>query len=301
VDAVIVVCEDGELNGVEFRVQVKSSTRWERDADHIVVRNVKRSTLRYWFASPLPTMLVLFDHETASGVYAWHLDLFDSPVALFADSPKATTLRIPSLQTISPGCWSAVRQRLAAHYTALCDALSTARTAASLIPTVHSLAGSVRGLYMAQNARTADGRITDEQERLLLLMDVSSHREAVMALEHLLGELHPECHGAQQLRSFIAGYRAQVSSFILGFDELISNWNADTAVRANPQVMALLRPELLDALLDAIIMLTHTPKWPNTALEATPGSAGHVTGEHGVAGGAPRRGSASDQLGERGP
>src|SRR5437867_3498560 len=71
VDGVVVICEDGPLNGLEFRVQVKTSDKWTVSGDFISVRNVKRDSALYWITGFTPTLLVLHEVSTGRGAFAW--------------------------------------------------------------------------------------------------------------------------------------------------------------------------------------------------------------------------------------
>jgi hypothetical protein len=60
VDGVVVICSSGPLNGLEFRVQIKSSRKWRTSENFIVLKNVKTSSFRYWVTGFTPTLLVLY-------------------------------------------------------------------------------------------------------------------------------------------------------------------------------------------------------------------------------------------------
>ena len=47
-DGVVVICEDGPLNGTEFRIQVKSSKQWPIRDGMCCIRGVRRDAVMYW-------------------------------------------------------------------------------------------------------------------------------------------------------------------------------------------------------------------------------------------------------------
>lgn len=90
VDFVVVICEAGPLNGHEFRVQVKTSKQFNAANNAVVITGVKRSTIDYWFTSPVPTMVVAYDHGQRRGYYRWHSDLFHELSKLQSDTRTHT-------------------------------------------------------------------------------------------------------------------------------------------------------------------------------------------------------------------
>jgi hypothetical protein len=58
IDGVVVICEPGQCNGLEFRVQVKASAQFRRKEGRIVIPDVKHSAMQYWVTGFTPTLLV---------------------------------------------------------------------------------------------------------------------------------------------------------------------------------------------------------------------------------------------------
>ena len=166
IDGVVVIGEPGLLNGSEFRVQVKTRRSWEKTSDKIVLRNVKRSAVRYWASGLTLTMLALFEADNDTGHYFWVRDLFDDPLTLFTGKTHTITLRVPMTHPIIPSCWTSVRERLTEYYRSLSTAFSAASIASNLFEILHSLLEFLRALQFAQFTRLSN---TDEQERLLTL------------------------------------------------------------------------------------------------------------------------------------
>ena len=68
IDGVVVIAEPGELNGAEFRVQVKSSRKWPVQEDRLLLR-ARRASVQQWIAGLSPGMLVLYEEDTDMGFY----------------------------------------------------------------------------------------------------------------------------------------------------------------------------------------------------------------------------------------
>ena len=255
IDGVVVICDETELNGLEFRVQVKSSAKWPALEAHAYQLRLKKSTLRYWFASPLPLLLVLFNHSSQSGEYVWHDQLWSQLGDLSDATGKETTVRIEHAKPLTDEGWATIRRELHEHYSALARTFAVARTARAILSAVHSLAGAVKGLAFAHLAQPMNRPPTDEQENLLYLMDVVCHRDAIVALSNFRDTLPAGGPGAKMIAAFLKGYAAEVCTFVYPFDVSVLS-TADAAVRINPDRMRRLRPRLMEALLDTIEQLT---------------------------------------------
>jgi hypothetical protein len=94
-DGLIVIRDGTKLHNIEFSIQIKTSARPTIVDGHVVIPSVSRSSVQYWFASPLPTLVVAVDLTKRTGWFAWHLDLFRSPKELFQPNTKTVTIRIP--------------------------------------------------------------------------------------------------------------------------------------------------------------------------------------------------------------
>jgi len=90
VDGVVVICDASALNGLEFRVQIKSSRKWRTEKDFIVLKNVKTTPLLYWVTGFTPTLMVLYETSTDRGFCAWANQLlFDKANLLFCSELEA--------------------------------------------------------------------------------------------------------------------------------------------------------------------------------------------------------------------
>src|SRR5258708_18301690 len=88
-DGLIVIRDNSDLHNLEFSVQVKTSVRPDIQQGWVVKSGVSRSSVLYWFASPLPTLVVAVDIVARKAWYTWHLDLFESPAVLFQSTQQS--------------------------------------------------------------------------------------------------------------------------------------------------------------------------------------------------------------------
>src|SRR6266700_599873 len=82
-DGLIVIRDTTPLHNIEFSVQIKTSVRPTIRNGCVLLSGVSRASVQYWFASPLPTLIVAVDITNQRAWYAWHLDLFESPDELY--------------------------------------------------------------------------------------------------------------------------------------------------------------------------------------------------------------------------
>jgi hypothetical protein len=145
-DGLIVIRDNSDLHNLEFSVQVKTSERPVILEGSVVKSGVSRSSVMYWFASPLPTLVVAVDIVERSAWYAWHLDLFEPSADLFRSDQKTVTIRIPERNRLNETGWADIRRDLKQHFGSLLDALDAASISSRLIPTVNALVRNASNL-----------------------------------------------------------------------------------------------------------------------------------------------------------
>ena len=260
IDGVVVICERGKLNGKEFRVQVKASENLKiKDSKVILDKSkVKRSTINYWFISPLPTMIVAYDCTTKRGYYCWHNELYEQVSKLeYKDSSSEVVLRIPKQELVSES-WDYIRESLMWHSQNLMKSLSDARNAESMLPTIHSITSAVRQLNSIEHQPIPIEKRTSQQEGILALIEIIHHRDIISALTKLLSELHPDCDGAMRLREWIFSYRLTVLSVFPSFDKLPDDdvIPSDYELVYAKNLIHSVRLQLIQSALEIVMLLT---------------------------------------------
>ena len=129
VDRVVVICEDSDLNGREFRVQVKASRQLNIKNGSVVLTGIKRSTIDYWFMSPLPTLVVAYDTTQHRGYYCWHADLYpqlkDLERAAEQHEQQATQITFSEGNVLDVSAWDKIALTVAHQLEASADAVLT--------------------------------------------------------------------------------------------------------------------------------------------------------------------------------
>ncbi len=256
VDGIVVICEDGSLNGLEFRVQVKTSSRWTVKDDEVLIRNVKRDTALYWITGFTPTLLVLHEISTGRGIFAWANQVLGGHKRFATRKDKTVSLHVPLRQELRRDSWPQIGQELRALNGMLARRLVSSGKAVPLLRAVHALAEAIHGFDFAANA-TKDGQpIAGDDAKLLWQLEVSCHRDVVRALHALTTDLDGSGAGVDGLSEFTAEYSNKCSGFITRFDEIVADPDKLRNLQVNVAEMAMKRAGFTRSLVDAIRQLT---------------------------------------------
>jgi len=202
-------------------------------------------------------MVVAYDLGQRRGYYRWHSDLFSE---LSWPATHVVSLTIPTNNELVPSAWEDIRQALLWHHRNLLDALRDARDAKSVLPTIHRLAATARQLLSIDRQPIPELERTHQQEGLLALLEMIQHQEVVKAVSRLASELVADSVGAERLRLWINEYRAGVTSVFPRFAQLPEDNEipSDFEVVYARNLLQVVRPRLLQAVLELIILLTST-------------------------------------------
>ncbi len=223
VDFLVVVSEDSELDKREFRCQVKSSKLLMRRGDSIVIRRIKRSTLDYWFLSPVPTLIVAYDVSENRGFFTWHNQLFEHIREKLTGAISTVSITVPTANELNEDGWDTIKENLRWHYRNLATSLAQARDARSLLPTIHDLAAAARQLNSIDHQPIPVAERTDQQEGILALIEIMHYRLVATTLSNLRSELLPASEGETRLRNWISAFEARVESVFPTFRDL-TDW-----------------------------------------------------------------------------
>ena len=264
IDGLVVVCEPGILNGLEFRIQIKTSKNFVKHNDHIVVPNLNIETVRYWFANPTPLLLVAVDEESEIAYFGWHDDLIANPTQTLKSDKATLTVHLKLADTISQEGWELIRRRLQEHYAAIWRAFYQSEVAGFLVPILHDLATHVKYLVFAHCARIWDDNKSKEErekgEKLLWILEVRTHQEVIVTLDKLIDRLREFPTLKNGMVDFLSRYKADVSTFIIGFSNIPMELDPDYEIVVDPERMRIIRPVIIDALLDTMQLLSQPAK-----------------------------------------
>lgn len=254
IDGVVVICEAGPANGLEFKVQVKGSAIFSRVEDKIVLRRIKRSAMRYWITGLTPTLVVAFEAKSGTGFFAWANEVL-APVAAILGEDGYMDVRLPSRRTIGPGSWHLIREQCRAINAALARQLRIGDSAFTFLRVLDELSGSLKYLYFAENANPADAERTHEQRALMCELELSAHRDVVRALSELHRQLADQGNEWTGLRQYADWYIGRVSSFFPRFPDFVGS-DQRISVEIAPDRMAAERRFLMNEVASALHELT---------------------------------------------
>lgn len=161
VDFLVVVCEDGPLNGLEFRVQVKCANLWSVRDDHIVVPGFKRTSFADLVYGFTPSLLVLYQASSKSGWCYWLNQLLaQSPGLLRRAKRKTITLRVPTSRPVNSDLWPMLGNELRGVTSALGRRLVMAGHYFSVIKATQVLMRSLHLIDLCAKANESRGPLS---------------------------------------------------------------------------------------------------------------------------------------------
>lgn len=262
-DGLIVIRDNSDLHNLEFTVQVKTSERPVIRDGWVVKSGLSRSSVMYWFASPLPTLVVAVDIVERRAWFAWHLDLFESPTEVFRSTQNTVTIRVPERNALDEAGWDTIRQRLREHFSSLMDALAAAQASSRLLPAVNSLARVVGNLVkLSKTPMPATVAAMTDQSRMSVLIEQLEHRRALSTVRALLAHMRPDTGASHHLRAWADAYEATAQRAHPSLTTLPDHgpYALDLEFAFAPELLVGTRQRLIEAGLDMVMLLTARQK-----------------------------------------
>ena len=270
-DALIVIRDNSDLHNLEFSVQVKTSERPHIQRGWVVKSGLSLSSVKYWFASPLPTLVVAVDIAAHQAWYAWHLDLFESPAAVFQSTQQTITIRIPEGNSLNKAGWDDIRHRLKEHFGSLLDAINEANLASRLLPAINTLARNVGNLIRLSKTPPPEScaLMTKHEGMSLFIEQIEQieHRSVLSVVRALLEHVRPDSGAAHHIRAWIDVYEATALTAYPRLNTLPAHdpYGPDLEIAFAPKKVLETRDRLINAGLDMIQLLTARQREDNGA------------------------------------
>jgi hypothetical protein len=226
VDYLVVICDDGPLNGLEFRVQVKSAQRWASQDTFLIVKGFRTSNLLDLLRGFTPALLVLYESSTCTGYCYWLNQLLASDTNLLSSARKTVTLRVPRTRPISANLWQQIGTELRGVMSALGRRVALSQISIPILEASHQL---MQSLYLIDLCAHGQGTRPDEEE--LLVAEVTAHKEIVTTLRTL------DAHLAE-IGGSIAGIKDVADRYLRTCETFCRNFQAfvDTTGQLELQV-----------------------------------------------------------------
>lgn len=258
-DGLVVIRDQSDLHNLEFSVQVKTSERPVFSEGWVVKSGVSRSSVMYWFASPLPTLVVAVDIAAKCAWYAWHLDLFESPAEVFQSEQHTVTIRIPERNQLNEAGWDDIRHGLKQHFGSLLDLISEANSSSRLLPAVNTLARNVSNLLkLSKKPPPSNCATLTRDEGMSLFIEQLEHRSILSVVRKLLVHVPPDSSAGHHMRAWVEAYEATVLTAHPRLNALPEHapYGPNLEIAFAPKLVLGTRPRLIEAALDMIMLLT---------------------------------------------
>lgn len=257
-DGLIVIRDETELHNIEFSVQIKTSVRPTTRDGHILLSGVSRSAVQYWFASPLPTLVVAVDISNKCGWFAWHLDLFENPRSVFEQSERTLTVRIPQSNQLDEAGWLSIRRDISSHFRSLQRALWNDEIVPPLLRTVNNLT-RIAGNLMRIAGQSVPTPPLSKYEGMTLLIEQIELRDMMDTVRVFLAKIDSQSDPHKQISFLLASIEEMA---IAAFPNLRSlppkgqDIPADLTLALAPKKLLEARPKLVLAVVDLLRLLT---------------------------------------------
>lgn len=254
-DGVVVISDGSQYDGLEFRVQVKSSQHWNENESGILVKNLNRESVLYWLTGLTPTLLILYCNRTKSAHWYWANRLFADRRELLAGATHAIQARIPADNPLTKDSWGNIANDIAAIQSSIAETFNTAHGSRVVFQLLHSMHSALQGIYYA-TAKLKDGRtISPEGERLSDHLELISYRDFILALREFAARMRADSSGYAWFTALADGYQSRCAEFVRPIEALLTS-SDEHGISAE-----LCREDMLanrEALMGAIIDTLHT-------------------------------------------
>ncbi len=253
VDGLVVVLDKGEINGIEFRVQIKSSANFKENESEIKINGVKRSTLLYWIHNPTPTLLVAYNDSTEIGYCGWINDiLYDSKSTLSLDK-EIISFSLPKDKPINKDIWDDIRKDLGQFRSSLKSAYFEREYT---FPYLHRISDILLRLNMNETMRTEDGSdFTQSQLQFLWTVELKCYEDFYLLITEIAKNIHPNSPYAAPIETYKREFKKICDTFFLNFDEVLSNKDDEIQVELKVETMTKQRATLRDIMLIVLNLL----------------------------------------------
>jgi len=235
VDGTIVICDDSSMKGTEFRVQIKASTRFNKNSKQLTVSKVKRSTFIYWLTGFTPTLLVIYDTEKDEGYYFWVNKLINHNENLINSTDKEINLSVPKIHKIDKKCWADIKNDLKELRISISNIIHDQSV---LLPYLYDLMQIIQRLNYSETVKKIDGSEPSKDDlRFLWELEIICHKEFVLLIEDILTLVKEETSTSLYIKNIISGYKEICKSFCINFIDAVYNWTPDFEIGIIPKVM----------------------------------------------------------------
>lgn len=260
-DGLIVIRDGTRLHNIEFSVQIKTSTRPTVRDGCVLLAGISRASVQYWFASPLPTLIVAVDITKRTAWYTWHLDLFDTPEELFGPKTKTLTLRIPQKNQLDNAGWHSIRTDLQNHVEALQRAVFSDTVSCRLLAAINNITRITGNLLRIGANGLSEFPLTSEEEMTLIIEQVEL-RDLIWTVQALLQRIVEDSDAHKQITFWLSSFEEiaiEAYPRLQALPPKGQNIPAGFEFAVTPKRLLEARPLLVLAAVDLVKLLTSPP------------------------------------------
>lgn len=241
VDGVVVILEQGEINGCEFNVQIKSSSKFSMNTDYIKLNGIKQSTLQYWAQNFNPTLLVAYDKVQNRGWCCWVQDLINQVKNLKFEF-GATTIRMPKHIEVNDSCWSLIKKDLA-DFRGYRKWFYLEQT--HTLPYLFRISEALFRLGITENVLTEDGKEeSEEQINFLFEQEIMAYLEFYRILVEIERNIQEKSKNFSFIKQLRTSFELIATLYIPNFLELREVADGVHAVEHIPSMQSDVRKRL---------------------------------------------------------
>ena len=251
VDMLVVICEDGPLNGLEFRVQVKSTRTFHRKDKAIVVRGFPTRSLVDLVQGFTPALLVLYESDTKTGFCYWMNQLLAADTSLLTSTNETVTLHVPMTRPVVPELWPKIGNEVQGIMASVGQRVTMSELLLPLLEATHKLMQSLHLIDLCANG--TGGNVPPED---LLHAEVTAHKEIVTTLLALDADLEEIGGPIVGIKKTAERYVQSCEEFVKGFTGFVEHSGPGYEYQVAPQLMYAYRVEAFRAVTQIVSKLS---------------------------------------------
>lgn len=223
IDFSVTISENGELDKCEFRVQVKSTEKPRISENSISIRNVKGSTIDYWFKSPIPTLIVVHDQANNVGYYVWHSEIHHQVADAQHSHGGKYKIQVPINNLLDDRGWESIRSDLCEQYRYYRKAFRNLEKSGLLNHVIHSLAAAAKELNNIEHQPISQKDMRPDQYEFLAAREIVNHKKVVSELNTIRNQLIPDSPLVVKIDGWLETYKSDVSFAFPNFNDFLEH------------------------------------------------------------------------------
>lgn len=237
VDFLVVICEDSKLNGLEFRVQVKSARELRAvGADKRISLN--KNSLINLCSSYTPALIVCYETKSKTGYCQWLNKTLANNISDLKSNKVTVTVTFPASNKIIPEVWPLIGEELHGVNRNIFGRLHKASWSFPVLKFTRTLNGCLRTFDSVTHHWSNSVVETNKQISALHALELSAYVELIFAVYDLQEELPKnELTQLEGLQEFVEETVCYCQEFAAEFSTLVKDRDADMSVEAIAMVV----------------------------------------------------------------